>query len=343
MKSAQDYLKSIHSYNKQFLQAFTEVQESKFDTDDLKISDVIIAGMGGSSFGGRVAVSVFEPFKLLAPIKLVQDYYLPAYADEKTLVVLDSYSGATEEVLSIKQQAIEKGCQIFAITNGKHLAQSIKSKEIAGYIFDAKHNPIGLPRTGIGYNVGAILGLLSKTKLLNFSLDDAEEVSSHIVTFTRNLQETELVNKITGMIKNKIPIFFSAEHAYEGAYIWRNFMNETAKHVGFVLPIPSLNHHFLDGLRYPDKFKNSALVIYVESPLYNGRTEKRFEITRQITQRYTFPDITVNLGGKGRLHDLWETVVLGSLVSFKLAQFHKVNPATNEEVNFLKKALGSLV
>ena len=81
--------------------------------------------MGGSSFGGRILESAFEKNDLLIPVELVLGYDLPAYADENNLVILTSYSGNTEEVLSVLEQACSRGCKLLVISSGGKLGNAI--------------------------------------------------------------------------------------------------------------------------------------------------------------------------------------------------------------------------
>ena len=55
--------------------------------------------MGGSAIGGDL-LKDWARNKLSVPIEVSREYNLPEYADKKTLVLITSYSGDTEETLS---------------------------------------------------------------------------------------------------------------------------------------------------------------------------------------------------------------------------------------------------
>src|SRR6185436_18880587 len=65
---------------------------------------VVIAGMGGSAIAAELTAGAFG-VKLPRPIVVVRGYTLPAWVGPRTLVVLSSYSGNTEETLAIDDQA----------------------------------------------------------------------------------------------------------------------------------------------------------------------------------------------------------------------------------------------
>ncbi|PIR42646.1 hypothetical protein CO058_03095 [candidate division WWE3 bacterium CG_4_9_14_0_2_um_filter_35_11] len=334
------YLKSIGYYHSQFKESWNGSNRIKMPKNFQGVSEVIIAGMGGSSFGVRVVTSAFSD-ELVLPIHLVEGYDLPEYADETTLVLVTSYSGNTEETVSILEQARVKGCKIFAITSGGKLKNAVDSGNIPGYIFDTNYNPSGSPRTGIGYIVGSTLGVLTSLKFLEFSQQKAMRTASFIKHFTELLsRSSDMIFKISSKIDGYSPIFIASEHLVSASYVIRNFMNETSKNIGFTYDIPSMNHHFLDGLDFPNDINKKYIFVYLISSLYNERNKKRFEIMRGITKEKGINDIAITLGAKDKLDEIWEAIIIGSLVSYNLAVAHKVDPRTNEMVDLLKRELG---
>jgi len=334
------YLKSIGYYHAQFKDAWNGSNKVKMPKNFQGVSEVIIAGMGGSSFGTRVATSAFMD-ELVLPVHLVEGYDLPEYADETTLVIITSYSGNTEEAISVLEKARVKGCKLFAITSGGKLKTVIESGNIPGYIFDTNYNPSGSPRCGIGYIVGSTLGILSSLKFIEFSGQKAVKTASFIKSFSELLaKSSDMVYKMSSKIDGFTPVFIASEHLVSASYIIRNFMNETAKNTGFTAEIPSMNHHFLDGLGFPKETNKQFIFVYLMSSLYNERNKKRFEITRSISKKHGINDIAITLGAKNKLDEIWEAIIIGSLVSYNLAVLHKVDPRTNEMVDFLKKELG---
>ena len=68
---------------------------------------IIVAGMGGSAIGGEL-LKDWSRNKIDVPVEVCREYHLPAYANEKTLVFVVSYSGETEEALSMFLDAIKE-------------------------------------------------------------------------------------------------------------------------------------------------------------------------------------------------------------------------------------------
>lgn len=142
-------------------QAWKEVNALDIPQDLGKISNIVFCGMGASIYGALVVKALLGS-DLPYPTEIITDYHLPAYVDNDTLVVLTSYSGTTEEVLSCAKEAKEKNAKMLVLTKGGQLAEFAKANNVPSYIFDGKLNPSSVPRLGNGYSVLGLIGLLNK-------------------------------------------------------------------------------------------------------------------------------------------------------------------------------------
>jgi glucose/mannose-6-phosphate isomerase len=82
-----------------------------------KPDNIIVAGMGGSAIGGEL-LKDYARCQTPVPIEVSKDYLLPAYASQRTLVVVVSYSGHTEESLSAFLDAQRRKCMIHCVSAG---------------------------------------------------------------------------------------------------------------------------------------------------------------------------------------------------------------------------------
>jgi len=84
------------------------------------IANVFICGMGGSAVAGDLIASAYYE-RTRVPLVVHRGYYLPGWADDRTLAMLLSYSGETEETLTAAMQALERESPAIAITSGGKL------------------------------------------------------------------------------------------------------------------------------------------------------------------------------------------------------------------------------
>ena len=96
--------------------------------ENIKVSDIdliVITGMGGSALPGEILKSyLYKDFKL--PIIVNRNYDLPEYINQKTLLIVSSFSGNTEETIESMRQGNRKGCKIIAMSHAGKLEELAK-------------------------------------------------------------------------------------------------------------------------------------------------------------------------------------------------------------------------
>ena len=88
--------KLIEEFPNNLLEALSIAKKVTFKKPKNTIQNVVICGMGGSGIGGRIVAQWLEK-DLTVPVNFCQDYHLPSYVNQNTLVIASSYSGNTEE------------------------------------------------------------------------------------------------------------------------------------------------------------------------------------------------------------------------------------------------------
>src|SRR5690606_21432138 len=108
--------------------------------------NIIICGLGGSGIAGRL-VKAHTFSSLSVPLEVISDYNLPAYVNQRTLAIQCSYSGNTEETLSMYEQAKTKGAAMICIATGGKLETIAKADHVMFYPAEAGFQP----RMALGY------------------------------------------------------------------------------------------------------------------------------------------------------------------------------------------------
>lgn len=321
---------------KQLKTAWKEVNKIEVPDNYREIKKVVFCGMGASIYGALVLKALLGrniPF----PTETVTDYHLPQYAKEDTLVVLTSYSGNTEEVLSCAEEALVQKCKILVLAKGGRLAKFAEKNKIPAYIFDGKLNPSGVPRLGNGYSVLGLIGLLNKAKII--SIED-EQINEALVRLEEKVTELK-INAMNDSEKylDKIPVIFCAEHLSGNAQILRNQFNETSKAFSAYYLIPDLNHHLMEGLQFPKESK--LIFLTIESNNYEPKIKKRVELTKEVVKQNGHEIIEFATSGQTVYDDFLEVLIYGSYLTLFLALRYDQNPAVNPWVDYFKEKLSS--
>lgn len=311
--------------------------------DPKQVQNIVVAGMGGSALGPHVIQKAFQK-ELSVPFEIINNYYLPHYVNKHTLVIASSYSGNTEEIVSAAQEALQKKSQLLIITTGGQLLELAQKNQLAHFIIDPQHNPSNQPRMALGYSIFAVIALLNKLKML--SLSD-QVVNNVIATIRRRSQEMEQsvpaqknqAKQLAFQILTRIPVFVAAEHLEGSVHVLQNQFNENSKSYAEYRIIPELNHHLMEGLRFPQTNDQNLYFIHFTSELYHPRTQIRFEITQQVIDGADIEQVVYQLQAKTILEQVFEVITFGSYANFYLAMLHQENPATIETVDFFKAEL----
>jgi glucose/mannose-6-phosphate isomerase len=299
------------------------------------ISNVVFCGMGASIYGALVLKSIFGR-NLPYPIETVSDYYLPDYVGKNTLVVLTSYSGTTEEVLSCAEDAKAKEAQMIVVTKGGPLAEFAKDNNLPAYIFNPALNPNNVPRLGTGYTILGMIGLLNKVGAIDIEEKEITDALTRMHEKIDDIKSQALQDH--EIFINKIPIIFAAEHLSGNALILRNQFNETSKTFSAFYLLPDLNHHLMEGLQFPEGSPLHFIVL--DSPNYSDKLKKRITLTEQVVNQNKYPVHEFMTSGQTVYDDVLEALLYGSFLTLYLGLHYKQNPGTNPWVDWFKKELG---
>lgn len=337
----QRVLQSIMGLNKQINSVFEGFKQVNLSKSWQKINKIVVCGMGGSEIGADLIKSIFNN-QLIAPLIINSQYTLPKFCNSRTLIIISSYSGNTEETLGCLKQAQKKHLPVFIISSGGKLATLAKKYKLASYIFNPKDNPSAQPRLGTGYGIAIFWQLCKKLCLLKPQGHAEQGFLGAIKLADRKYQpanKNNLAKDFASRCHEKMPIIVASEFLSGNAHIIANQLNESAKTMANYFIIPELNHHLLEGLVFPKKIRSRYFFIFLNSNLYLKPNQKRHLITQQILKKQGIAYQELKLT-KGTIYQQSaEVLVFGSYLSFYLAQLYQVDPVKIPWVDFLKKSL----
>lgn len=294
---------------------------------------IIITGLGGSGIGGTI-VSQWVASSATKPIIVNKNYNLPSIVGKKSLVIVCSYSGNTEETLEALDIALEKEAQIFAISSGGKLIDLAKEKG-----FDFIQIPGGLPpRAAIGYSITQLSTLLEKLGMCDYVTKEeflaAEDIINNQLSNIKTVAK-EVAEKLHG----KQAVIYT-EAMYEGIAVrLRQQLNENAKILCWHHVLPEMNHNELVG--WAGGHADLA-VINLRNEDEHKRTKERFKISKEIMQNHTQNITDIVSKGTSRVQRSIYLIHLGDWVSVYLAELRKVDPVEVKVIDFLKGTLAKI-
>lgn len=334
---------TIRAYPHQLSQVWDQVNSLYIPNDYKEVDRIVFCGMGGSALGARMADSLLMD-KLRVPLEIFNGYDIPSYTNDKTLVVLSSYSGSTEEILECAHKALQTNAKIIGMSAGGKLAEILHEHKKPILVFDPIHNPSEQPRFGIGYAVGSVLALIGKLGFATISESELAEAQSVMHEMSTEFHENNstghnLAYEYARKLKGKIPVLVSAEHLYGSTYVVKNQLNESAKTFALLFEIPELNHHLMEGLKNPTKMTDLLTFVFFDSKLYRDRVSKRFPLTSDVVEKNNISHITYTCRAKSKFAQSFEVLFFGSMVVYFLTREYDIDPMIIPWVDYFKEKL----
>jgi glucose/mannose-6-phosphate isomerase len=336
-------LGSTEQLGSQIQQIWAEAQKMDIDPSYKEIDYVVVAGMGGSALGTHVIQSVFREV-LKVPVLIAPDYTVPNFVNERTLVIASSYSGTTEETLSAVADAQKKGAKIAGITSGGKLAEFLKTNNYPGLIFEPKFNPCNQPRMALGYSIFGQIALFSRAGILNVGEKEYQAVLDTIadahLKYSADVPQDENAAKLLAFeMKDRVPVITIAEHLEGPAHVFANQLNENAKTFAEYRVIPEINHHLMEGLKFPESNQRDLFYFIVDSKLYSASNRKRMKLTTQVIDQHEIAYQTFEMTSATKLEQAFEFLVFEAYTNFYLAMLNNLDPSPIPWVDWFKAEL----
>lgn len=288
--------------------------------------NIVVCGMGGSAWPAEILRNWLS---LPVSFYVNKTYNLPAQTNKKSLVIVSSYSGNTEETLSCYQEAKKRNLKIIALTTDGKLKKLCQKDKIPLVLMPGD---VPQPRMGYGYTFASLAGILINLGLI-------KDKSKEILAMTKNLQPHQWEDQgkeLAQKILNRIPIIYAPDRLKALAYIWKIKFNENGKIQAFSNYFPELNHNELTGYT---TVSNNFFVIILKDEDEHSRILKRMDLTADIIRSKKIPLKILNLKGGNTLEKIFNSIILADWTSYYLALAKKADPLSLDMVEEFKKKL----
>jgi glucose/mannose-6-phosphate isomerase len=321
----------IHNFPNQLKEALTIATNAQLTQPTVAITNVVIAGLGGSGIGATI-LQEYLLDKSALPITVIKGYTCPASIGNTTLFIACSYSGNTEETVMTMQTAYAKGAKVVIISSGGKLIEFAKEHNL-----DNIQVPGGMPpRSCLGYSLTQLLQICSFFNIANINMN--EELTNSI-----NLLNTEHENILTvaksaaGVLHKRLPIIYTMSN--EGVVIrFRQQLNENSKMLCWHHVIPEMNHNELVG--WADSHDDAVVVLFRNDNDYE-RNNIRYSICKPVFEKYAHAILEINSKGTTDIQRIFYHIHLGDWISIILSELNEVDAMNIDIINQLKGHLAN--
>ena len=317
-----------------------QIKEAKLigDSTDFTISNktfnsVLICGLGGSGIGGSI-INLLLKAEIKIPLVTTNDYAIPEFVNEHTLVIASSYSGNTEETLAAVKEGHKRGAEVVAITSGgelKHLAEINNWNHL---VVPGGEQPRGM----LAYSLVQLLFIFQKYALIKTDYTSTLSEIIELVDSRKSEIQSEAM-ELAKNIHNKSLVIYG-EASLEGVLTrFRQQVNENAKMLCCHHVLPEMNHNELVGWAGSNK---DMVVVKLNSSFDFYRTKKRWEICKGIIGEKTDSIYEIDAVGSSKLTQVLYLIHLTDWISCFLADLKNVDSVEVDVIIHLKSELKKL-
>ncbi len=322
---------------KKFVENFTQQIEdaknlvAKIELQKIKsFRNIIVSGMGGSGIGASIVGEMIQG-ELKIPYFVNKGYSLPNWADKNSLVIINSYSGNTEETINVLQEASQKNLNIICIASGGKIIETAKQLNIPFFLL-----PSGIPpRASLGYSIVFLLFVLQSQKLIS-KKSLSQVYKSTILIQKQQKKIIDYSEKLAEQLYDKIPVLYASD-AYDSVLVrLRQQINENGKQLCWHHVIPEMNHNEIVGWRMND---NQLAVVFLRDHDDFINIQYRIDINKETVKKYTDTVIEIFTMGKNKIEKMMYLIHLGDWLTCFLAEKRNFDSVEVKVIDDLKAAL----
>lgn len=289
-----------------------------------------VSGMGGSGIGSDLAAAVLGE-RLRRPLATVRDYRLPEWVEEDWTVLCSSYSGRTEETIACYEEAGGLGARRIVASTGGPLVERAREEGVP---------VVGLPgilqpRAAVAYVVVVALEVAALAGAAPRIAAEIEGAADLLGERAGDLEQR--AGEVAERLAGTVPVVYGGELTTPVARRWKTQVNENAKQQAFFSELPEADHNEISGWDEPGGVPFSAVML--EDSGQHPRLRRRFDLTAEAIAGSGAEVVRVQTLGETRAARLFSAVMLGDLVSLRLAAARGVDPLPVEAIDRLKSAL----
>ena len=329
-----DMLHAIEQMPKHLMEGLRRGRSSGIPRSSAK--NLFVCGMGGSAIGGDLLCEWLST-STQVPCGVCRSYNVPPHLGKDSLVIVASYSGNTEESISMFEEACRKRAKVVTISSGGQLSRLSEANDVPFVKL-----PAGLvPRASLGYMFGALLGVMERSRVV--SADTQLEETIRVLQAVSGSCGPSIptvdnpAKRLAHEIFGHVPVVIGYGVSRPVAKRWANQLNENAKCMAFSSELPELNHNEIVGWAKDSRSQGFAS-IFLDNEQPSHAMVRRVEATKEMLRK-AGPVFAVNAQGLSPLAKMFSLVMMGDYVSTYLGILRKEDPSSTEPIEQLKAVL----
>jgi glucose/mannose-6-phosphate isomerase len=298
-----------------------------------------VGALGGSAIAADLAAVLYRD-RLPRPLVTVRDTRWPAYLNPRGLALLSSYSGETEETLSLYREAAALGVPRAAITTGGRLEQWCRRDGCPVMML-----PAGSPPRAAVY-----ASWVSISQLVH-ALGWVEDPSATWTEAAGRLRDRDRergprapeadnpAKRLARQLHGAFVLIYAGTSLGPVATRMRNQINENAKLLAHSADVPELDHNEIVGWERRASLPERTAVVLLRDTEDSPEIEARLTWTGEYAARQGARVFEVREDDGGRLARMASLVQFGDYLSLYLGLLNGVDPTPIASIVAMKRDL----
>jgi glucose/mannose-6-phosphate isomerase len=333
----------------QCAQAWQAAKATEVADEWRQCTEVIVCGMGGSAIAGDL-VSDLAGQSSVTPIRVVRNFRIPGLlpstgpqpGQPRQLLVVCSFSGDTEETLSMFEQARSSGAAVITVAGGGELGRRAANAGIPVMTIIAP----GEPRSAVGYNLMLLASLLDRTGVISVSDHEASEAvdaaESMIAQIGINVPMKENPAKSLAMeLVGGLTLMYGGGNLTGMALRWKSQINENGKSWAFSESLPELLHNSVESFPGGPAIREKTTALLLKPFQAPDKLERRYIVLAETLDRFGIKNRTLTGVSGGPLAQSLSMIVLGDHVSYYMGLLNGFNPSETPSIDLFKERLSA--
>lgn len=295
---------------------------------------ILFCGIGGSGLAGELLKNLGLCYSSL-PVYTHRSYDVPSFADSKTLVIVLSYSGNTEEAISAFDAGLRRGCLLVAATSGGILQKRAAATDVPLLLLPQGYQP----RMATFLMAFSLLEWLEENGCFTVAHHTYEELYFRMITlccrWNPKVPTVKNRAKITALqLYEKTPLLWGSEECSDvAARNLKNQLNETAKTIAYMNHFPEVNHNEIVAL---GKGRKDIAVLTFRNPYEHPRVAKGFSVCQCLLKERVSRYIEFFPEALSYVTTIAESFYFGDWVAYYLAVLYEEDPGEIKEIDRFK-------
>jgi glucose/mannose-6-phosphate isomerase len=306
--------------------------EEKIEGIDFgEVSHVVFAGMGGSGAIGDIFSAILS--KTNIHVEVIKGYVLPKTVDSKSLVVITSVSGNTEETINVLESAVKINCKLIVFSSGGKLKQFCKKNEINFRKIPMIHSP----RASFPLFLFGILNTLEP--FLPIEKEDIITSLTNLEKQKEKISSSNLNNKNPAISLAKwisdIPIIYYPWGLQASAIRFKNSLQENVKIHAITEDVIESCHNGIVAWDEPSNIKP----ILIQGDKDYFKTKERWDVLKEFFEQKQIDYYEIVNTDKNILSKLINLIYLLDYATIYKAILLERNPTPVGPIDFIKRKL----